>query len=263
MLSQDQISLQTSHKIHTTTPQLLTLSVGTWNCGRRKDKNYVWTKGGCQETSSVKREPWFAAVRALRETLWSAFSPLSLKHSLKRSRKRKETWKRNMEWRICLSPPTTNLSRTIRMDFDLEAVMQLKKYLAVPMTLLAKEVLLRVARPKSPILTDPVGPVMKMLSHLRSRWMMGGDLVWRKCSPFRICRHQLRRTLIFISLNRFRYLQGHRKQVNHSRWRWRRQRKKKNWQENKSTYVLSVPDVMSSVTRTIHFLPFKDDSQES
>lgn len=168
-----------------------------------------------------------------------------------------------MKWRICLSPPTTNLSQTIRMDFDLAAVMQLKKYLAVPMTLLAKEVLLRVARPKSPILTDPVGPVMKMLSHLRSRWMMGGDLVWRKCSPFRICRHQLRRTLIFISLNRFRYLQGHRKQVNHSRWpRWRRQLKK-NWQENKSTYVLSVPDVMSSVTRTIHFLPFKDDSQES
>lgn len=86
------------------------------------------------------------------------------------------------------------------------------------MTLLAKEALLRVAKPKSPILTDPVGPVMKMLSHLRSRWMMGGDLVWRKCSPFRICRHQLRRTLIFISLNRFRYLQGHRKQVNHGKW---------------------------------------------
>ena len=42
------------------------------------------------------------------------------------------------------------------------------------MTLLAKEALLSVARPRSPIFTEPVGPVMKMLSHLRSRWMMGG-----------------------------------------------------------------------------------------
>lgn len=36
------------------------------------------------------------------------------------------------------------------------------------MTLLAKEAALSVASPKSPILTEPVGPVMKMLSHLRS-----------------------------------------------------------------------------------------------
>lgn len=43
-----------------------------------------------------------------------------------------------------------------------------------PITLLANDALLRVARPKSPIFTDPVGPVMKILSHLRSRWMMGG-----------------------------------------------------------------------------------------
>lgn len=45
------------------------------------------------------------------------------------------------------------------------------------MTLLAKEVRIRVASPRSPILTEPVGPVMKMLSHLRSRWSIGGVLV--------------------------------------------------------------------------------------
>lgn len=74
------------------------------------------------------------------------------------------------------------------------------------MTLLANDERLRVAKPRSPILTEPVGPVMKMLSHLRSRWMMGGALVWRKCRPFKICRHQLRNTFIFITLKRFRYL---------------------------------------------------------
>ena len=74
------------------------------------------------------------------------------------------------------------------------------------MTLLAKEALLRVARPRSPILTDPVGPVMKMLSHLRSLWMMGGVRVCRKWRPFRICLHQLLSTLGFITLKRFRYL---------------------------------------------------------
>ena len=79
--------------------------------------------------------------------------------------------------------------------------------MGLPITLLANDALLRVARPKSPIFTDPVGPVIKMLSHLRSRWMMGGVLVCRNSRPFRICRHQLRRTLGFITLNRFRYLQ--------------------------------------------------------
>lgn len=38
----------------------------------------------------------------------------------------------------------------------------------LPMTLLAKEALFSVAKPRSPIFTEPVGPVMKMLSHLRS-----------------------------------------------------------------------------------------------
>lgn len=78
--------------------------------------------------------------------------------------------------------------------------------MSLPITLLAKDALLRVARPRSPIFTEPVGPVMKILSHLRSRWMMGGVLVCRNSSPFSICRHQLRSTLGFITLNRFRYL---------------------------------------------------------
>lgn len=75
---------------------------------------------------------------------------------------------------------------------------------ALPMTLLAKEALFSVAKPRSPIFTEPVGPVMKMLSHFRSLWMMGGALVCRKWRPLRICRHHERRTLIFITLKRFR-----------------------------------------------------------
>lgn len=47
----------------------------------------------------------------------------------------------------------------------------------IPITLLAKDARLSVASPRSPILTDPVGPVMKMLSHLRSLWMIGGARV--------------------------------------------------------------------------------------
>lgn len=75
---------------------------------------------------------------------------------------------------------------------------------SLPITLLAKEVRIRVASPRSPILTEPVGPVIKMLSHLRSRWTIGGVLVWRKWRPFKICLHQLLRTLGFITLKRFR-----------------------------------------------------------
>lgn len=74
------------------------------------------------------------------------------------------------------------------------------------MTLLAKEALLRVASPRSPILTEPVGPVMKILSHLRSRWMIGGVRVCRKCSPLRIWRLQRCSSFNFISLNLFKYL---------------------------------------------------------
>lgn len=74
----------------------------------------------------------------------------------------------------------------------------------LPMTLLAKEALFSVAKPRSPIFTEPVGPVIKMLSHFRSLWMMGGVLVCRKWRPLRICLHHERRTLIFITLKRFR-----------------------------------------------------------
>lgn len=77
----------------------------------------------------------------------------------------------------------------------------------IPITLLAKEARFRVARPRSPILTEPVGPVIKMLSHLRSRWIIGGVRVWRNWRPLRIWRHQLLKTLIFITLNLFRYLE--------------------------------------------------------
>lgn len=75
-----------------------------------------------------------------------------------------------------------------------------------PMTLLANDVRIKVASPRSPIFTEPVGPVMKMLSHFKSRWMIGGVLVCRKCSPFKICRHQLLNTFGFMTLKRFKYL---------------------------------------------------------
>lgn len=77
-----------------------------------------------------------------------------------------------------------------------------------PITLLAKDVLISVARPRSPIFTEPVGPVIKMLSHFKSRCTMGGVRVWRKCRPFRICLHQLRNTFGFITLKRLRYLKS-------------------------------------------------------
>jgi hypothetical protein len=72
------------------------------------------------------------------------------------------------------------------------------------LTDLAKLRFFNVARPRSPILTKPVVPVMKMLSHLRSRWMMGGDLECRKAKPFSICQHQDFNTLGLIFLKRLR-----------------------------------------------------------
>ena len=38
----------------------------------------------------------------------------------------------------------------------------------LPITLFAKDLFFNVASPKSPIFTDPVGPVMKILSHFKS-----------------------------------------------------------------------------------------------
>lgn len=43
------------------------------------------------------------------------------------------------------------------------------------------------AVPMSPILTSPVFPLMKTLSHLMSRWMIGGEWECRYWMPFRIC----------------------------------------------------------------------------
>jgi len=75
-----------------------------------------------------------------------------------------------------------------------------------PITDLANDLFLRVARPRSPILTLPVVPVMKILSHFRSRCIIGGVLECRKLRPFRICRHHDFKTLGLIFLNLLRYL---------------------------------------------------------
>ena len=74
-----------------------------------------------------------------------------------------------------------------------------------PMTVETSD-LLRVASPRSPILTSPVVPLMKMLSHLRSRWMMGGVRVWRKWRPLRICRPQLLISRGLMDFSRRMYL---------------------------------------------------------
>lgn len=80
-------------------------------------------------------------------------------------------------------------------------------YYYIPITLLANDLFFRVAKPRSPIFTDPVVPVINMLSHFKSRWIMGGLLVWRKCSPFSICLHHLESTFTGIFLgNRRMYL---------------------------------------------------------
>uniref|UniRef100_A0A0A8ZFE5 WNK3 n=1 Tax=Arundo donax TaxID=35708 RepID=A0A0A8ZFE5_ARUDO len=72
------------------------------------------------------------------------------------------------------------------------------------------------ARPRSPILTWPWLPLTKMLSHLRSRWMMPWPC--RYARPSRICRHQC---LIAAALTRRCF----------------------------SRYCRSVPEVKSSVTK--------------
>lgn len=160
---------------------------------------------------------------------------------------------------------------------------------------------------------------MKILSHFRSRCIMGGVLVWRKWRPFRICLHQLRKTFGFITLNRFRYLHINRNRVrDHCVWLFPISISQ-NFQEHVIllgklssgqiyctllgvplqatqiltkismlcynvyqlsyfprcdsisccmslfyvTHVFSVPDVISSVTKTMHFFPLTGDSQKS
>ena len=51
-----------------------------------------------------------------------------------------------------------------------------QKGTSVRLTDFAKLLFFNVANPRSPILTDPVVPVMNMLSHFKSLCMIGGDL---------------------------------------------------------------------------------------
>jgi len=74
------------------------------------------------------------------------------------------------------------------------------------MTDLANDLFFSVANPKSPIFTDPVVPVINMLSHFKSRWIIGGLRECRKLSPFKIWRHHDFRTFGLIFLNRRKYL---------------------------------------------------------
>ena len=111
-------------------------------------------------------------------------------------------------WRFISHYKSSDRVRLLNKSECQKASQTFTRYLwNIPITLLAKEARFRVARPRSPILTEPVGPVIKMLSHLRSRWIIGGVRVWRNWSPLRIWRHQLLKTLIFITLNLFRYLE--------------------------------------------------------
>jgi hypothetical protein len=55
-------------------------------------------------------------------------------------------------------------------------------------------------------LINPVEPLTKILSHFRSRCMIGVVRVCKKYKPSRICRHQLFRTFSRTPLNLFRYL---------------------------------------------------------
>lgn len=64
------------------------------------------------------------------------------------------------------------------------------------------------AVPMSPILTSPCAPLIKMLSHLMSRWMIGGSYECRYISPFRICRHHRLITLRLGDCNLRIYLIG-------------------------------------------------------
>lgn len=77
---------------------------------------------------------------------------------------------------------------------------------SLPITLLAKEDFFSVASPRSPIFTNPVVPLMKILSHFKSLWIIGGVRVCRNCNPFKICLHQLFRIFSLTPLNLFKYL---------------------------------------------------------
>mmetsp|Transcript_3161 Transcript_3161/g.5420 ORF Transcript_3161/g.5420 Transcript_3161/m.5420 type:complete len:200 (-) Transcript_3161:417-1016(-) len=62
-----------------------------------------------------------------------------------------------------------------------------------------------VARPRSPILMTPLAPFTNMLSHLRSRWMMGGLCPCKYTRPCRICHAQRFSTCSSMCLCFLRY----------------------------------------------------------
>ena len=76
----------------------------------------------------------------------------------------------------------------------------------LPMTLFTNDAFLKVASPKSPSFSKPVVPVMKILSHFKSRWIMAGVLVWRKFNPRSIWRHQFTNIFSLTTLKRRIYL---------------------------------------------------------
>lgn len=47
-------------------------------------------------------------------------------------------------------------------------------YYKLPITLLTNDAFLKVARPRSPSFNRPVVPVIKILSHFKSRWIIAG-----------------------------------------------------------------------------------------
>lgn len=70
------------------------------------------------------------------------------------------------------------------------------------LTDLAKLRFFKVAKPKSPIFTDPVVPVIKILSHFKSLCIIGGERECKNAKPFNICRHQDFNTFGLIFLKR-------------------------------------------------------------
>lgn len=107
------------------------------------------------------------------------------------------------------------------MNSQLQPLVQLQNWenlsRTLPMTLWAARALQRIAAsPKSPILTSPWLPLIKMLSHLRSRWIIGGSWPCRYERPSNICLDQFLSALISTLLCFLRYLHEHTERVVHN-----------------------------------------------
>lgn len=76
----------------------------------------------------------------------------------------------------------------------------------LPITDLAKDRFFNVANPRSPIFTHPEVPVINILSHFKSRWIIGGVRECKKLKPFKIWRHHDFKIFVFIFLNLRKYL---------------------------------------------------------